>query len=734
MAWVVGAVATLSACAAPETKDEPLGSSQEELRKTTRPRYGHLPGYGGAGGYGGYGGYGGPPIEECRPGQTPESCFPEAKPCGCDPASPPIELEPFLDCFQGELASWGVNVTVSGGAVVAADGTTYPRHAFESAFASDVHLELKDVERAEILVRAYEQHLRPVLTDAALRASVEWWILRYHRFFVPGSGSVDELPVDYPNKLSLYGNLAPLQRGGEHEAAFAAFIEQVAHEYLAAARFPAPRPGDAPSVSIVTGPYGGGHVSVANTIAASLADTYRVDTIDECREFSGALDIVTGGLYRGCLLYNDVEIRDGDPAKASLLEHLNWLLSFYIVPDQRGELRRTLLANGTDLVVSSVHHLPDVTGTGTAIGRPTLVAITDFSFPAGQYFDLNHVSAEYVQYLIPTVRREFFRPMMLDYYAKSWEARVPSSRTAYLHDRLFAAGGAEALDATMLADLGVFEPIGFPVNAAMHPPASAADILAARSQLALGTNLARKVIAIAFGSTPDTAQVRAVLERLIAESARFAAPIELALVSAGNTAVADLARALFEASGIPVDASEGETEASPLPDKVTARIFPRLTQEAIAELYRATDAYVSKAGGATTAEVIASSTPFVRGFGLWPWEYENALWLAELGLSLEPVPEVSDPLALDTSFLGVDPSAEALVGLINATITQPRILGPVPGALQFEPAALKAIVARTIGAPEPSIGLPSERYVAVKPEVRAAVRSLLGARPLPVAN
>ncbi|WP_394822795.1 hypothetical protein [Pendulispora albinea] len=101
----------------------------------------------------------------------------------------------------------------------------------------------------------------------------------------------------------------------------------------------------------------------------------------------------------------------------------------------------------------------------------------------------------------------------------------------------------------------------------------------------------------------------------------------------------------------------------------------------MANLPRASDAYVSKTDEATAAEVSASSTRFVRGLGLWPGECENALWLAKLGLSSGRPAEAADPLTLDTSFVAVDPAADQLVTQVNEVLSKPRLLGPIPSAL-----------------------------------------------------
>lgn len=213
--------------------------------------------------------------------------------------------------------------------------------------------------------------------------------------------------------------------------------------------------------------------------------------------------------------------------------------------------------------------------------------------------------------------------------------------------------------------------------------------------LGLGTNPTRKIVSVAFGSTVQPTRTLQLLEIALNHAAEITEPFEIALVSGGSTAVIDGATQLFQRYGVRVD-SELETADDPFTEHLTAKVFPRLSQPEIAALYRASDAYVSKAGGATTAELIASSTQFVRGFGLWPWEYENALWLGKLGLSRENPVEPADPLRLDTSFLGMEPNEAQVATLVNQTLALPRLYTQVPGALSFDVNTLRGVIDRLL--------------------------------------
>lgn len=607
----------------------------------------------------------------------------------------PQNLKEFLTVYGDELKTWGVNIRLEGDVLVTQTNAHYPIMQYASQFHRDLFLEVKDIERAKIVWKAYNEHLALLPLSVKQREGIEWWILTYNRFFIASENGVEKSIVDYEKKLSLYGSFSVFHGDGVFASDFKAFMNDVLVGYhgLIKNNTP-PSPTKIKSIAVISGPYGGGHIATANALKNALEKKYNIELIDECEYSENAIKIATNNTYNWCTIYNVVEMKEGNWKKASILYHLNWLLMHYIAPDIRGELRRKLDNEDVDLLISAIHHINDVTSVAYALTKPVLISITDYGFPKAQWWDMDHVSPDLTRYLIPEEGRNLFREMMIKYHdhPRRWNARVPTSRVHYLYQNMFASAGPQLpkLTEQMLQDLDIFEILGFPVNSDITYARNKEDIDSAKKALYFNLDENRKIVTIGFGASADVKRVSALLEQVIRLQSLFEFNVQLGLITGGNSVLKSTLEKLLESNKIPIIREEADLKRVYL-DKLVARVFDRLDAASMGNLYRASDVFISKAGGSTTAELLASSTYYLRGFAIASWEYENALKLEAVGLSVKDTDNASST-SVNYKILSEEPEVNNLIVEVNTLLKRPKIFSKINNYIPFSEAILLQIV------------------------------------------
>ncbi len=117
----------------------------------------------------------------------------------------------------------------------------------------------------------------------------------------------------------------------------------------------------------------------------------------------------------------------------------------------------------------------------------------------------------------------------------------------------------------------------------------------------------------------------------------------------------------------------------------------------IAALYKITDLLLSKAGGATTAEIVTTQTRYLRAFRLTEAELENIQYLEELGLSLpsKRFLKNADPLQEDLQFYFNAPNYDEFIESLNRMLTEGSQV-QLAKALRFDRQAVRDLVYKTI--------------------------------------
>jgi UDP:flavonoid glycosyltransferase YjiC (YdhE family) len=317
-------------------------------------------------------------------------------------------------------------------------------------------------------------------------------------------------------------------------------------------------------------------------------------------------------------------------------------------------------------------------GVGYVTNIPALVAITDFDFPDVQWKYINFVDERYTRYIIPRADKLFFRRMFTNLSQENILSALKPSRTEILFNYFFAPSARQTLLTKEVQDqLRVFRIVGYPVNPIIAFPKDMEDVKSAREKMLLNLDEGRKTVTVTFGSAPTTTQVEALLRNLLSVRDSLRYPIQIALLTAGNESIGKLAEKVFAEYSVPllVESDYAQQKTRVFPDKVIAKIFPRIDRAGVSSMNKASDLILSKAGGATTAELFESSAYYLRTTNLHLWEVENAIYLEKLGLSIRTPASATEDLGVDYSPYLKDLNAQELLAGMNQILARPRILG-----------------------------------------------------------
>jgi hypothetical protein len=544
-----------------------------------------------------------------------------------------LSASEFYHSYSSEFKKWDISLDISNDRATAVDGTIYPRYAWKNRLERSLTQHTNDHFKSRVISQAYHRHIYPILkNNPEINQSFKSFLYLYHVYF----GS-DIAPVK--KKLSLYAKLNPFFTDRRYSVALSKFMNEIS------SAFPKRSPDTTGplKIAIITGPYGSGHTSSAKALKEALKgkQNFHVTTLDECTDFPDTLfrmtrkvDPTTGTEtgYHACRIYNDITISEGNFRKATLLYILNSKLSDFIPLNKFHYLYERLKNENTDLILSTVHHIEEITANSYMLDIPTRITVTDYEFPSKQWFHLNQIDSTLVQYWVPTLNyKGFFRPLVRDYALKRWDTKLSHARINVIYQQIFHQGKSLA---DIQEQLGVFSYLPFPVSPKIEPPVSKKESMDHRlnPKLAFSNQAERKVITLSAGGTPNAHVMSRATEQVIRIAPKIPYKLQLAVLTSDNQSVIQKITQVFNSHRIPImdpllPTSEGSTP-------ITARILPLLSYpDEMASVYKASDAVISKSGGASTAEIIYSNTPFIRGFALWPWTIENFKYLESLGLS-----------------------------------------------------------------------------------------------------
>ena len=348
-------------------------------------------------------------------------------------------------------------------------------------------------------------------------------------------------------------------------------------------------------------------------------------------------------------------------------------------------LYEKLKSENIDLIISTVHHIPEITSNSYMLKTPMRIVVTDYEFPFKQWFHLNHLHNS-IKYWTPVNNYQgFFRSMVKHNIENNyWETSLLSACSNIIYQNMFNSSPNKTLE-EISDELEVFEFLPFPSSTLFRTPTDQTDIMKNRQEINLSQNSDRKILTLALGGAPNAEEMIIVLKQMLQISNKIDSKVQVAIVSAGNNSlIQEVSEFLMSNSMRYFDdkTPDDETNTNVYADKITFKILPRLEYAVnMPKLYKSTDIIISKSGGASTAEVINTSTPFIRGFKLWSWEIENTKYLEKLGLAFSENLSVADLLKEDLSSYYSPVSNESLLNQINYHLAKSR---PVVNVEKFD--------------------------------------------------
>ncbi|APJ03927.1 hypothetical protein [Silvanigrella aquatica] len=564
--------------------------------------------------------------------------------------------------------------------IIAQDKKSYPLFKYNSFLEKELSLHYNDYDRGKIVAASYYKNIYPIIqSNQKIINSFEWFLYRYSNYLNMESEEILK-------KIEIYSILYHFFTKDSHnKEKFIAFIHDINIHY----KNPPKSVQKIKKIAIISGPYGGGHHSTAEIIKKTIQekDNYQFYSVDECNDFPDTLYIMTRHLrneseqgYHACRIYNDVFVNEGNFEKNDLLYLLSYKLTDYLPYNRYGELYKKLKKAEVDIIISTVHHISQITAFSYMLKVPMRILITDYEFPQNQWFDLNLIDSKLVKYWIPTIDyRGFFRTMVHDNDKKdNWEAKIYNRRSEIIKRKLFQ-NHSQLKIANILDELEVFDYLPFPSSHDFTPPKNVSDSFESRKTLGLSLASNRKVITIAMGGSPNVQSMLNLVKQLINISNQIDHNVEFSILTSGKENVIDeIKNHILPMNELLISEDQMNTESNEniFPNKITFKLLPKLNYESeMPHVYKSSDIIISKSGGATTTEIMNSSTPFIRGFGLYPWEVENVNLLEMIGLAYheKDIPtNSSEFLHENLSEYLLSPSNRKLIQQINYFLNRPR--------------------------------------------------------------
>ena len=198
----------------------------------------------------------------------------------------------------------------------------------------------------------------------------------------------------------------------------------------------------------------------------------------------------------------------------------------------------------------------------------------------------------------------------------------------------------------------------------------------------------------------DDESIKTFLEKAIAYKNSLNSKIQLLVLTGKNKSLYEELESFLTEKGIPVmtDASYAQNKDKQFDEKIIARVLPLVSYPTdIANLYKITDLLLSKSGGATSSEIVATETPYLRVFGLSHWELENIKYLESVGLSrvAKKFQTKENPLEENLSFYEEPVDYDELLETLNGFLLEkPKVKREK--VLSFDRTRVRKLIHQTI--------------------------------------
>ncbi len=530
-----------------------------------------------------------------------------------------------------------------------------------------------DTEFSQIVFRSYKKYLATLVTPQSKSEQKLKDYIIDHLFQLSTLAYVLELPLWEYSELNV-GHRNALQK------AFTNFRTQVVEEV----KFWQTEPSNFDQedtkkrIVIVTGPYNGGHISPAKALKEELNGDFDVEIVDDietlCKElknhgfdgdicqYNGSNLIMNGG---GSFPYFDL-YSPFYPVYFDSRFHKMFLNSY-------GLVRKKLMELKPNLIISTLHHMPNLVTAAHNLNIPIATVVTDFGLPPMQWGHLNHGKYPYLSIWSPTKNNNFFRRMIRSAELQGAQYNWTANAISYLIKQHIFYEKKELTD--LLPELETLRLTGFPVAKSFEKELTEQEKIDVKRRLKMNLDPHRKSVALSYGAGVVATLIESFLESLLAGQDALNQPVQLIILTGRNQKLYHELESFLAWKNVPVINADNyeETREKIFDEKIIVRVLPMLAYpNDIADFYKVIDLLLSKAGGATSAEIVATQTHYLRAFGLTGWELENIKYLEAVGLTIpsKKFSSKENPLEEDLTFYLTPPENDEFFESLNSMLSK----------------------------------------------------------------
>ncbi len=374
----------------------------------------------------------------------------------------------------------------------------------------------------------------------------------------------------YYNHNLLLEKLPSLKKNKAFKNAYKDFIKKITYHDVATDT-------DKKITILFTGAYGGGHKAPTMAIKNYLEEKgFTIQLIDVDERENRYSPEVDG--YTKADIYAEVYQKLNDPVKAKELSRK--ISKAQPIEDRRflGDIREEVAAFGPKHILAVAHHKPRLAYISYVLGIPMTYIHTDHGF----------------------------RPMLSSILAEQKRLKKPLIKFGMIgDDKLFKAKKETKRQLVR---------IDFPVRPSFQP-VSTNKLKSLRKKLNIEHNA--YVVKVAMGQNGLAKDIKKILVRMLEEEKKLKNPLYVFVVCGKNEQLKKDLTPFASARG-----------------KIHIKILGFLEEKEMAEIDRASDVWITKPGGSTSAELLETQKQMLYEINAaHHWEKSNAAYLKKFGLA-----------------------------------------------------------------------------------------------------
>ncbi len=490
--------------------------------------------------------------------------------------------------------------------LTAASGQKYSRYPFESKLHFDLTYYMKDLKAAEIVYKAYKNHILPVIVnlpeDGTSNAANEAFSKALIEICLLFGNPKHSPEKPFLCALGHQGNYG-LKWIKEHSQVIKDFIEEADTPLYAL--IGEKKKSAVFTIAIITTTASGGNYSVAESMAALLAKNINIRPIlIDVEEIAREIDpvMIATSTYTYDMIYSCIFQKTNDFSVIPGRKKLNREIQQYIPTTLLARLKQKLVILNPDLIISTRSYTSDDIGLST-LGIPFRMFHPDFELCPSLCAYYRNVSADSIRFWIPICRPSMFKPLFENYKRLDIYDEKDENNTLLKKLSIF-------LNVPQAAFKAQFEVIGYPcfnffkINDGVQ---------LAELRQKWGIQRGEMPVFIMMGKHGANA-IKEIFNNILHSASSL--PIKYIFICGKNNALKD--------------ELEGKLSESINKNKIT--ILGLLNPKQMNEIMNISLLGISKAGGATVIESVITNRHLLLMHS-YPWEEINASYLMEIGLA-----------------------------------------------------------------------------------------------------